>query len=213
MARAATLSAALLLAGALGSAAYAVNELNYDQLLSVVFFEDENAYQDPTGYFCRFIALKDNDDYCKVTMTYIEPKLCKVEITREMRVTWENGEGRDYFRSRDVFTLANLTLSKLREPQVDDAKKTSRQTFNEAIDVKWHEGHQYTVALDQGKYKACLVGGVSKEMSENDCAKAGVEPYAGTKTMSLLFNSENYNKALTAIRWLQKNYCPAGEPL
>lgn len=213
MARAAALSAAVILASALGSAAYAVNDLSYDQLLSIVFFEDENAYRDPTGYFCNFIALKDQDDYCKVTMTYIEPKLCKVEVMREMRVTWENGEGRDFFKSRDVFTLANLTLGNLREPEVDHAKKTSRQTFNEAINVKWHQGHHYTVALDQGKYKACIVDGANKEISEEDCAKAGYEPYAGTKAMSLLFNSETYSRAMAAIRRLQKNYCPAGDSL
>ena len=204
---------AALLAGLLASAAHAVNHLNYDQLLSVVFFEDENAWADPTGFFCQFIALKDKDDYCKVTMTYVEPKLCKVEIKREMRITWENGEGRDFFRSRDVFTLANLNLSKVREPEVDDEKKTSRQTFNEPMDVKWHEGHQYTVALDDGKYKACIVNGVNTPMTEEDCAKSGVEAYAGTKTMSLLFNTENYNKAMAAIRWLQKNYCPLGDAL
>lgn len=207
------LATAAVLGGLLASAAHAVNHLNYDQLLSVVFFEDENAWADPTGYFCKFIALKDKDDYCKVTMTYIEPKLCKVEIKREMRVTWDNGEGRDFFSSRDVFTLANLSLGKLREPEVDDAKKTSRQTFHEALDVKWHEGHQYTVALADGKYKACIVNGVSTPMSEEDCAKSGMEPYAGSKTMSLAFNSENYNKAMAAIRWLQKNYCPLGDAL
>lgn len=204
---------AAVLAGLLASAAHAVNQLNYDQLLSVVFFEDENAWRDPTGYFCQFIALKDKDDYCKVTMTYIEPKLCKVEVKREMRVTWDDGKGRDFFRSRDVFTLANLNLSKLREPEIDDAKKTSRQTFTEPIDVKWHEGHQYTVALEDGKYKACLVDGVTQTMTEEDCAAAGLEPYAGSKTMALAFNTENYNRALAAIRWLQKNYCPLGEAL
>lgn len=204
---------AAVLAGLLASAAQAVNQLNYDQLLSVVFFEDENAWRDPTGYFCQFIALKDKDDYCKVTMTYIEPKLCKVEVKREMRVTWDDGKGRDFFRSRDVFTLANLNLSQLREPEIDDAKKTSRQTFTEPIDVKWHEGHQYTVALEDGKYKACLVDGNSRSMTEEECAAAGLEPYAGSKTMALAFNTENYNKAMAAIRWLQKNYCPLGDAL
>lgn len=204
---------AALLAALVTTAAHAVNDLNYDELLSVVFFEDENAWRDPTGYFCQFIALKDKDDYCKVTMTYIEPKLCKVEILREMRVTWEDGKGREFFRSRDVFTLANLTLTKLREPEVDDAKKTSRQTFIEPIDVKWHEGHQYTVALENGQYKGCITGGVSKDLPEKDCAGTGLEPYTGTKTMSLAFNSENYNRAMAAIRWLQKNYCPLGDAL
>lgn len=203
-----------LVALACAGAAQAVNTLNFDELISLVFFEDEQAYRDPTGFFCRFIALKDKDDYCKVTLTYIEPKLCKVEVKREMRVTWEDGKGREFILARDVFTLANLNLSKVTEPEVDDAKGTSRQSFSEPINVKWHEGHQYTFALDdKGQYAACLSNGEKKAISEADCVKAGEQPYQGTKNISLLFNSSNYNRAMAAIRWLQKNYCPAGDPL
>lgn len=199
---------------AAAGAAGAVAELNFDELISVVFFEDEQAYKDPTGFFCRFIALKDKDDYCKVTLTYIEPKLCKVEVLRDMRVTWDNGKGREFLRSRDVFTLANVDLTKLTEPQVDDARGTSRQTFSNALNVKWHEGHQYTFALSpDGGYKACIVNGTEQDIPEKDCVAAGQQPYAGTKTMSLIFNTQNYNRSMAAIRWLQKNYCPAGDAL
>lgn len=206
------LAAALLVAG-IGSA-QAVNGLNFDELISLVFFEDETAYQDPTGFFCRFISLKDKDDYCKVSLTYVEPKLCKVEVLREMRVTWENGEGREFLKSRDVFTLANLDLTKLAEPEVDDAKQTSRQKFTQTINVKWHEGYQYTFALDaEGKYVGCLHDGKKEDKAEAACVQAGQQPYEGTRTLSLLFNSANYNRSMAALRWLQKNYCPAGDPL
>lgn len=196
------------------SAVWAVNNLNFDELMSLVFFEDEKAYLDPTGFFCRFIALKDGSDYCKVTVRYIEPKLCKIEVTRDMRVTWDDGKARDFFRSRDVFTLANFTLTRLAEPEVDDQKGTSRQTFEEPIEVKWHEGHQYSFALNaSGEYAACLVNGERTEMPESDCVKAGEQPYAGTRKMSLIFNTPTYNRAMAAMRWLQKNYCPLGDPL
>ncbi|MEQ1717302.1 MAG: hypothetical protein ABL907_15200 [Hyphomicrobium sp.] len=206
------MAAGVMTAGVTG--AWAVAELNYDELISVVFFEDEGAYKDPTGYFCRFIALVDKDDYCKATMVYIEPKLCKVEVTRELRATYGDGKGREFLKSKDVFTLANLDLTTLPEPEVDYEHKTSRQTFHSGIDVKWHEGYQYTFALDaKGAYKACLVNGAEKEMTEAECVTAGAQPYAGTRKVSLLFNTENYNRSMAAIRWLQKTYCPKGEAL
>jgi len=196
-----------------GTAA-AVAELNYDELISVVFFEDENAYRDPTAFFCRFIAIEDKDDYCKASMTYIEPKLCKVEVTREFRATYGGGKGREFMKARDVFTLANLDLSKLSEPEIDDARKTSRQTFEAPINIKWHEGYQYSTLLDdKGAYRACVVAGDEKAISEEECARQGQQPYAGQRKISLLFNAGNYNRSMAAIRWLQKNYCPAGDPL
>lgn len=203
---------ATLLAGA--AAAQSVAELNFDELISVVFFEDENAYKNPTGFFCRFIALKDKDDFCKVTLSYIEPKLCKVEVTREMRVTWEDGKGREFIKARDIFTLANLNLAKLAEPEIDDAKGTARQSFSEPINVKWHEGYHYSFALGaDGKYAACLSKDPQPSIAEEECIRAGQEPYTGTKSLALLFNSANYNRSMAAIRWLQKNYCPVGDPL
>jgi hypothetical protein len=210
-------TAAASIAAALGlgaATAFAVAELNYDELVSVVFFEDESAYKDPTGFFCRFIELTDKDDYCKASMTYIEPKLCKVEVTRELRATYGNGKGREFLRPRDVFTLANFDLTTLTEPEVDYEHKTSRQTFVSGIDVKWHEGYQYSFALDaKGAYKACVVNGEEKDIPEADCVKAGAQPYAGLKKVSLIFNTENYNRSMAAIRWLQKNYCPRGDAL
>lgn len=96
--------------------ARAVDEPSYEELISLVFFEDARAYLDPTGHFCSYIALEDKDDFCKATMTTIDRKLCKVEVTRELRATYSNGKGREFMNSRDVFTLANFDLSKLKEP-------------------------------------------------------------------------------------------------
>lgn len=195
-------------------AARAVNDLSYDQLISVVIFEDENAYADPTGYFCRFIALDGKDDYCKATLRTLDPKLCKVEVTREMRVTFNGGKGLEYLRSRDVFNFANLDLTQVKEPEVDYDKKTSRQSFESGIDIKWHDGQKYTFALNgKGGYRACVAGGAEKDIPEADCKAAGIEKPEAFRKMSLLYNTQNYNRAMAAIRWLQKSYCTRGDEL
>lgn len=207
-------AAALAALGAITQTALAVNQLSYDELISVVFFESEKAYLDPTGFFCQFIALSGKDDYCKVSLTSIDPRLCKVEVTREMRVTHSEGKGRDFFRSRDVFVLAHLELEKLVEPEVDYEHKSSRQTFTSPLNIKWHEGETYSVTLDaSGAYKTCVIGGEEKVISEADCVKAGQEPMAATRSMSLLFSNDNYNRSMAAIRWLQKSFCTRGDEL
>lgn len=213
--RAGLLGVAVILAGV--SSDLSVAELNYDQLVSFVMFENEEAYRDPTGYFCKFIALSDKDDYCKAGLNYLDPKLCKIEVTREFRATYASGgvKGREFMRSRDVFLLSSLDLSKVREPEVDYERKTSRQRFKAEIDVHRHEGTQYSVLLDdKGAYRACRRDGAETAISESDCEKGGVQPPESSKSMSLLFNSQNYNRAMAAIRWLQKTYCTsAGEQL
>lgn len=211
--RAALAAVAMLACGSV-SAVYAVNQLSYDELISLVFFESETAYLDPTGFFCQFIALSGKDDFCKVTLRSLDPKLCKVEVTREMRVTHSEGKARDYFRSRDVFTLAHLDLEKVVEPEVDYEHKSSRQTFTSLLNVKWHDGDKYSVRLDaSGAYKSCIVGTEEKEMSEADCIKAGNEPQAASRTVSLIFSNDTYNRSMAAIRWLQKTYCTRGDDL
>lgn len=205
-------AAVVLCAGA--SSSLAVNHLSYDQLVSLVLFEDENAYLNPTAFFCRFIALQDGGDFCKVTITTLDPKLCKVEVTRDIQATVQDGKAREFMRSRDVFVLANLDLAQLKEPEVDDERKTSRQSFRSQIDIKWHEGFHFTYALDdRGGYNGCIVDGVEKDLTQAACASAGQEPYGGTKSMSLIFNTDTYNRSMAALRWLQKEHCPKGEDL
>jgi hypothetical protein len=200
-----------------GGAGLSVAELNYDQLVSFVMFENEDAYRDPTGYFCKFIALSDKDDYCKAGMTYLDPKLCRIEVTREFRATYkaDGVTGREFMKSRDVFALSSLDLTKVREPEIDDVRKTSRQTFEAGIDVHRKEVQQYSLLLDdKGAYRACRVNGEEKAIAQDACEKDGVQPPVSSKTMSLLFNSTNYNRAMTALRWLQNNYCASpGDPL
>ena len=209
------LGLAVVAAGA--ASELSVAELNYDQLVSFVMFENEEAYRDPTGYFCKFIALSGKDDYCKASLDYLDPKLCKIQVTREFRATYASGgvKGREFMRSRDVFLLSSLDLTNVREPEVDYVRKTSRQSFEAGIAVHHHEGTQYSILLDDmGAYRACRIEGAEKAISEADCMKAGEQQATSSKKMSLLFNSANYNRAMAAIRWLQKTYCTsAGDQL
>ena len=185
-----------------------IGELNYDQLVSLVMYENEEAYKDPTGYFCSFIKLADKDDYCKSAMTYLDPKLCKIEITRELRATYGEGKGRDFMKTRDVFLLAGLDLAKLSEPEVDEEHKTSRQNFESDIVVHWQEGYQYSLLLDaKGAYRACLVNGAEEAITEEGCVKGGQQSPVASKKMSLLFNSRSYNRAMAALKSLRENYC------
>jgi len=208
-----SLFAAVAFVAAVG-AGPSVDDLSYEELISLVFFEDPNVYQDPTGYFCNFIALEDKEDYCKATMTTIDRKLCKVEVTRELRATYSNGKGREFLKSRDVFALANFDLKKLKEPEIDEKHKTIRQTFETGIDVKWHEGYQYAFVLDgNGKYKSCLIDSVETDMTQSQCEAQGQQPREALRKVSLIFNPDNYNRSIAAIRWLQKTVCPLGDEL
>ena len=92
----------------LGAAsAAAVNTLTFNELISVVFFEDERAYLDTKAFFCHFIALNGPGDYCNASLRVLDPKTCKTEVLRELQVTYGEGSGREFMRSREVFTLAD----------------------------------------------------------------------------------------------------------
>ncbi|MGL4395446.1 MAG: hypothetical protein ACRCS9_02800 [Hyphomicrobium sp.] len=207
-----TLAAAGLMS-ALTLPAVAVNHLTFEQLLSVVLFENENAYADPTGFVCRFINLTDPTDSCKVDFRVVDERSCKVEIVREIRATYTDGaeRGREFIKLREVFTLASLNLMGVGPPDIDEVARSARVSFKGEIDIYRHEGYHYTYALDQsGAYKGCRVDGVVKDIPEAACIEAGTHTPSASKSMSLVFNQNGYNRSLAAVRWLQKNYCPSG---
>lgn len=200
----------------LGAAsAAAVNTLTFSELISVVFFEDERAYLDTKAFFCHFIALNGPGDYCNASLRVLDPKTCKTEVLRELQVTYGEGSGREFMRSREVFTLASLDLTTLKEPEIDEKSGAFRQRFEAPIDIYTHEGFQYSFLLDEkGGYKACRIDGKEMQVSEDDCVKAGTKEPSTSKKMALGFNPDKYNRSMAAIRWLQKTYCPAGgDPL
>lgn len=206
------LGAAIILSA---SSALAVNSLTFSELISVVFFEDERAYLDTKTFFCQFIALSGPGDYCNASLRVIDPKSCKTEVIRELQVTYGGGSGREFMRSREVFTLASLDLTTLKEPEIDDEKGTMRQRLTAATEIYTHEGFQYGFVLDdKGGYKACQIDGKEMQVSEDNCVKAGTKEPSTAKSMTLGFNKDKYNRSMAAIRWLQKTYCPAGgDPL
>ena len=191
--------------------ALAVRELSFEQLLSVVFFESEEAYQFPTPYLCRHIALTAPDDICKVSFRIVDRPTCKVEIVREYRATWKDGTaaGREIMQSKDVVTIANINLPKIGPPVFDNQRRTARMTLVGDLDIDRHEGLEYSVLLDEhGAYKACRIGGEQKDVSEEVCAKFGKKPAESRKELPLVFSKANYNRSMAAVRWLQKTYCP-----
>ncbi len=207
---------ALGVAAVLGATTvFAVNTLTFSELISVVFFEDERAYLDTKVFFCHFIALSGPGDYCNASLRVIDPKTCKTEVIRELQVTYGGGTGREFMLSREVFTLATLDLTTLKEPEIDDQKGTMRQRLTAATEIYTHEGFQYGFILDEkGDYKGCRVDGKDLPVSKDDCVKAGTKDPSTSKTMTLGFNKDKYNRSMAAIRWLQKTYCPpAGDPL
>ncbi len=207
-----TLGAAAVLSA---TSVAAVNTLTFEELISVVFFEDERAHLDTKAFFCHFIVLSGPGDYCNASLRVIDPKTCKAEVLRELQVTYGQGAGREFMRAREVFTLASLDLTKLKEPEVDAQSGALRQRFEAPIDIYAHEGFQYSFLLDdKGGYKACRIDGKELQVPEDDCVKAGTKASSTSKTMTLGFNKDKYNRSMAAIRWLQKTYCPAGgEPL
>lgn len=191
--------------------ALAVRDLSFEQLLSVVFFESEEAYQYPSPYLCRHVALTAPDDECKVSFRIIDRPTCKVEIVREYRATWKEGasSGREIMQSKDVVTLANINLPKIGPPVFDNQRRTARMTLVGDLAIDRHEGLEYSVALDEhGAYKSCKVGGETKDVSEEVCAKFGKKPVENRTEMPLVFSKTNYNRSMAAVRWLQKTYCP-----
>jgi hypothetical protein len=197
------------------TSALAVNTLTFSELISVVFFEDERAYLDTKAFFCHFIALSGPGDYCNASLRVLDPKTCKTEVLRELQVTYDGGKGREFMRAREVFTLASLDLTTLKEPEIDDKSGAFRQRFEAPIDIYAHEGFQYSFLLDEnGGYKACRIDGKEMQVSEDDCVKAGTKEPSTSKKMALGFNPDKYNRSMAAIRWLQKTYCPVGgDPL
>jgi hypothetical protein len=196
--------------------ALAVRDLSFEQLLSVVFFESEDAYQYPSPYLCRHITLTAPDDVCNVSFRILDRPTCKVEIVREYRATWKAGSesGREMLLSKDVVTLANINLPKIGPPEFDNQRKTARMTLVGDLDIDRHEGYEYSVVLDErGAYKACRVDGVQKDVAEDVCANLGTKPVQNRKEMPLVFSRANYNRSMAAVRWLQQTYCPLGEKI
>jgi hypothetical protein len=195
--------------------ALAVRDLSFEQLLSVVFFESEDAYRYPSPFLCRFVTLTAPDDVCKVSFQIIDRATCKVEIVREYRATWKEGaaSGREIMLSKDVVTLGYINLPKVGPPEIDTVRNTARMTLVGDLDIDRHEGLEYSVVLDdRGAYRMCKIGGVEKDVSEEACAKLGKKPVEYRKEMPLLFSRANYNRSMAAVRWLQAAYCPlAGE--
>ena len=197
--------------------AFAVRDLTFEQLLSVVFFESEDAYKYPTPYLCRHITLTAPDDECKVSFRILDRPTCKVEIVREYRATYKDGAaaGREIMRSKDTVTIANINLFKIGQPVFDNQRRTARMTLVGDIDIDRHEGFEYSTLLDEhGAYRACRVGGEEKVISEEVCARFGTKPAESSRELALVFSKSNYNRSMAAVRWLQKTYCPmGGDPL
>ena len=207
-----TLAGAVVLGA---TSAAAVNTLTFSELISVVFFEDERAYLNTKAFFCSFITLSGQGDYCNASLRVLDPKTCKTEVIRELQVTYGGGAGREFMRSREVFTLATLDLTTLKEPEIDEKSGAMRQRLTAATEIYSHEGFQYGFVLDdKGDYKGCRIDGKDTQVFEDDCVKAGTKEPMSSKTMTLGFNKDKYNRSMAAIRWLQKSYCPVvGEPL
>lgn len=184
----------------------------FEELLSYVFFEDTQAYLDPRNFVCRHIALTKADDFCNATFKVIDPNACKVEVIREYRATWtqDNKSGREFMRTKEIFTVANIDLQNVRtEPGVRPRSKRAR--FEGAIDIYRQEGHQYAFDLDSdGFYHACRIDGASVDISEAECVARGAKPISGSTKMSLLFSETGFDKAMSAVKRLQRDFCPAG---
>ncbi len=184
----------------------------FEELLSYVFFEDTQAYLDPRNFVCRHIALTKADDFCNATFKVIDPNACKVEVIREYRATWtqDNKSGREFMRTKEIFTVANIDLQNVRtEPGVRPRSKRAR--FEGAIDIYRQEGHQYAFDLDSdGLYHACRIDGASVDISEAECVARGAKPISGSTKMSLLFSETGFDKAMSAVKRLQRDFCPAG---
>lgn len=191
--------------------AYAVANLSFEQLLSVVFFEDENAYQYPTPLFCHLVALTDPNDTCDVSFRVVEPATCKVEIIRQYRVTYGQGKGREFMRAKDVVTIANIDMPKVAPPLFDPARRTARTTLVGDLDINRHEGYEYSYLLDEkGNYSACRMSGMALAIPEEECVKVGTVPAASSRQLPLVYSGASYNRSMAAVRWLQTSFCPAG---
>ena len=113
-------------------------------------------------------------------------------------------------RTKEIFTVANIDLQNVRtEPGVRPRSKRAR--FEGAIDIYRQEGHQYAFDLDSdGFYHACRIDGASVDISEAECVARGAKPISGSTKMSLLFSETGFDKAMSAVKRLQRDFCPAG---
>ena len=184
----------------------------FEELLSYVFFEDTEAYLDPRNFVCRHIALTKTDDFCHATFKVIDPNACKVEVIREYRATWtqDNKSGREFMRAKEIFTVANIDLQNVRT-EAGVRARSKRARFEGAIDIYRHEGHQYAFDLDSnGFYHTCRIDGAALDISEAECVARGTKSVSGSTKMSLLFSERGFDKAMSAVKRLQKSFCPAG---
>ena len=185
-------------------------DVTFDRLLSFVFFEDDVAYTDPKTFFCSNIALPGENDACDATFRVVDANSCKIEVTREFRATWSDGKGREFMRARETFTVANLNLD-LTQADYDQVNHTTRAEFESSVDIYRHEGYQFAYDLDgKGQYKACRIDGQTLDIPEQDCVLKGAKPASASKKMTLLFSQDGYKKAMSAVKYLQTKYCPAG---
>ena len=187
-------------------------EPTFEELLSYVFFEDTAAYLDPRNFVCRHIALTKADDFCNASFRVIDPNACKVEVIREYRATWahDNQAGREFMRAREIFTVANIDLQKVRTEN-GVRPRSRRARFEGGIDIYRHDGYQYAFDLDSdGFYHACRIDGASVDINEADCVARGTKPVTASEKMSLLFSETGFDKAMSAVKRLQADFCPAG---
>ena len=204
-----TLRFALLGIVAAACAATVARAGAFEELLSIVVFEDELAYTDAQSFVCRHIATPAVGDFCKVTFRIVDPALCKVEIVRQFRATWGGGKGREFMLAKEVFTFGNLDLNRT-IPEFEPEKKMARLRMEGVLEVFRHEGYQYAFDLDEkGAYATCRVEGASQNIPEEDCVRNGSKAPAASKKMSLLFGEFGYQKAIAALSTLQKEYCPS----
>ena len=191
-------------------AAKAEVDVTFERLLSYVFFEDEIASTDPKTFFCSNIALPHAEDTCNASFRIVDENSCKIEVVREFRATWGDGKGREHMRAKELFTVANLNLART-APTTDPDKHTTLAVFESDIDIYRHEGYQFAVDLDdKGQYKACRIDDASVTMPEEECVLKGTKSPSTSKKMKLLFSQSGYTRAMTAVRYLQAKYCPAG---
>ncbi len=180
-----------------------------EQLMSVIFFDNAEAYQNPTPFFCNQIALGDADDSCKMSFQVLDPDKCQVEIVRAYRATYGQGKGREFLLERTVFTLGNIKLSKVSPPIMDPKKNVALTTLVGELDITRREGYEFSELLDdKGTYRACRINGDEKAMSEAECASAGAKPKVNAKEVPMAFSPQNYNRSLATVKLLQDAYCP-----
>jgi hypothetical protein len=179
-----------------------------EALLSVVFFENEFAYQDAETFVCRNIALTADGDYCHASFKVLDPALCKVEIVREMRATWGEEKGREFILAKEVFTLANIDPDRTVQEIVPD-KKAARSRLEGLVEVYRHEGYNYSFDLDpSGNYASCRVDGASLPISEQDCVARGTQALKPSNTVALLYAEHNFQMGMDALHLLLTTYCP-----